>query len=316
MGPALIKGFMSSLNQSAEILFEEAPQQRFPWVNIALFGLTCLSTMVMGCFLMASFTNTFIDFSAFFREIFRSPSVLANGLPFSVAIMSILLAHEMGHYLTCRYYGIDATLPYFIPAPTLVGTMGAFIRIKSPIQHRAALLEVGIAGPIAGFVLAIPTLMIALAKSQFIVIDPTASTFGLGEPLIFKAMEALMGKTPPPGMDINLHPIGFAAWFGFFATALNLLPVGQLDGGHVAYALFGHVHKRISQAFLFTLIPFGIFYWQGWLLWSTVLLFIGLRHPITLDDSIPLAKRHTWLGWFALAMFVLCFTPLPFYLNN
>jgi membrane-associated protease RseP (regulator of RpoE activity) len=301
---------------SAEILFEEAPQQRFPWVNVALFGLTCLTTMVMGCFLMASFTNTFTDFSAFFQEILRSPSVLANGIPFSLAIMSILLAHEMGHYLTCRYYGIDATLPYFIPAPTLVGTMGAFIRIKSPIQHRAALLEVGIAGPIAGFVLAIPTLVIALAKSQFIVIDPTASTFGLGEPLIFKAMEALMGKTPPPGMDINLHPIGFAAWFGFFATALNLLPVGQLDGGHVAYALFGNIHKRISQAFLFTLIPLGIFYWQGWLLWSTVLLFIGLRHPITLDDSIPLARRHTWLGWFGLAMFILCFTPMPFYLNN
>ena len=304
------------VQQSAEILFEEAPQQGFPWVNIALFGLTCFTTMVMGCFLMASFTNTFTDFSAFFREIFRSPSVLANGLPFSLAIMSILLAHEMGHYLTCRYYGIDATLPYFIPAPTLVGTMGAFIRIKSPIQHRAALLEVGIAGPIAGFVLAIPTLMIALAKSQFIVIDPKASTFGLGEPLIFKALEALMGKTPPPGMDINLHPIGFAAWFGFFATALNLLPVGQLDGGHVAYALFGSIHKRISQAFLFTLIPLGIFYWQGWLLWSTVLLFIGMRHPITLDDSIPLAKRHLWLGWFGLAMFILCFTPMPFYLNN
>ena len=265
---------------------------------------------------MASFTNTFTDFGALFREILRSPSVLANGLPFSLAIMSILLAHEMGHYLTCRYYGIDATLPYFIPAPTLVGTMGAFIRIKSPIQHRAALLEVGIAGPIAGFVLAIPTLVIALAKSQFIVVDPTASTFGLGEPLIFKALEALMGKTPPPGMDINLHPIGFAAWFGFFATALNLLPVGQLDGGHVSYALFGSIHKRISQAFLFTLIPLGIFYWQGWLLWSTVLLFIGMRHPITLDDSIPLEKRHLWLGWFGLAMFILCFTPMPFYLNN
>jgi membrane-associated protease RseP (regulator of RpoE activity) len=304
------------VQESAEILFEEAPQQRFPWVNVALFGLTCLSTMVMGCFLMASFTNTFTDFSAFFREIFRSPSVLANGLPFSLAIMTILLAHEMGHYLTCRYYGIDATLPYFIPAPTLVGTMGAFIRIKSPIQHRAALLEVGIAGPIAGFVLAIPALVIALTKSQFVAIDPTASTFGLGEPLIFKAMEALMGKTPPPGMDINLHPIGFAAWFGFFATALNLLPVGQLDGGHVAYALFGSIHKRISQAILFTLIPLGIFYWQGWLLWSTVLLFIGMRHPITLDDSIPLTKRHTWLGWFGLAMFILCFTPMPFYLNN
>ncbi len=157
--------------------------------------------------------------------------------------MAILLAHEMGHYLTCRYYGISASLPYFIPAPTIVGTMGAFIRIRSPIHHRAALLDVGIAGPIAGFVLAIPALLIALTQSRFVVPDP-AGGFGLGEPLIFKLLEFLMGKVPPPGMDLDLHPIGLAAWFGFFATALNLLPVGQLDGGHIAYAsripLFSH----------------------------------------------------------------------------
>ena len=114
-------------------------------------------------------------------------------------------------------------------------------------------------------------------------------------------------------MEINLHPLGIAAWFGFFATALNLLPVGQLDGGHVSYALFGRTHRRISQAFLFTLIPLGLFYWQGWLLWTTVLLIIGFRHPVTLDDSLPLSKRHVWLGWIALSMFVLCFTPMPFY---
>jgi membrane-associated protease RseP (regulator of RpoE activity) len=252
---------------------------------------------------------------AFVGEMLRSPAVLLRGLPFSFAIMTILLAHEMGHYLTCRYYGIDATLPYFIPAPTMVGTMGAFIRIKSPIQHRAALLEVGIAGPIAGFVLAVPTLIIALAKSSGF-ISPDASLFGIerGEPLIFKLFEFVMGKLPPTGMAVNLHPIGFAAWFGFFATALNLLPVGQLDGGHVSYALFGGIHRRISKAFLFTLIPLGLFYWPGWLLWTTVLLFIGLRHPMTLDDSAPLKPRHTALGWIALAMFVLCFTPIPIYL--
>ena len=305
----------NSFDSPAEILFEEAPQQKFPWVNVALFGLTCLSTAVMGTALMAMYTNSLDDLLPFLSQIVRSPAVLLNGLPFSLAIMTILLGHEMGHYLTCRYYGIDATLPYFIPAPTLVGTMGAFIRIKSPIQHRAALLEVGIAGPIAGFVLAIPTLVIALAKSGYVAPDPSGLGIELGEPLIFKAMEAIMGKTPPPGMAINLHPIGIAAWFGFFATALNLLPVGQLDGGHVSYALFGRIHKRISQAFLFTLIPLGLFYWQGWLLWTTVLLLIGFRHPVTLDDSVPLSKRHVWLGWIALAMFVLCFTPMPFYLN-
>jgi membrane-associated protease RseP (regulator of RpoE activity) len=304
----------NSFNPPAEVLFVQAQRQMFPWVNVALFGVTCVSTMIVGTALMEDYTHSWGGVLAFLGEMLRTPAVLFKGLPFSFAIMTILLAHEMGHYLTCRYYGIDATLPYFIPAPTIVGTMGAFIRIKSPIQHRAALLEVGIAGPIAGFVLAVPTLIIALAKSSGF-ISPDASLFGIerGEPLIFKLFEFVMGKMPPAGMNVNLHPIGFAAWFGFFATALNLLPVGQLDGGHVSYALFGGVHKRISKAFLFTLIPLGLFYWPGWLLWTTVLLFIGLRHPMTLDDSAPLKPRHTALGWIALAMFVLCFTPIPFY---
>jgi len=305
----------NSFNPPAEVLFVQAQRQMFPWVNVALFGVTCVSTMIVGTALMEDYTHSWSGVLAFLGEMLRTPAVLFKGLPFSFAIMTILLAHEMGHYLTCRYYGIDATLPYFIPAPTIVGTMGAFIRIKSPIQHRAALLEVGIAGPIAGFVLAVPTLIIALAKSSGF-ISPDASLFGIerGEPLIFKLFEFVMGKMPPAGMNVNLHPIGFAAWFGFFATALNLLPVGQLDGGHVSYALFGGVHKRISKAFLFTLIPLGLIYWPGWLLWTTVLLFIGLRHPMTLDDSVPLKPRHTALGWIALAMFVLCFTPIPFYL--
>src|ERR1041385_1083013 len=161
----------NSFNPPAEILFEQAHPQKFPWVNVALFGATCLSTMVTGCFLNASFANTFTDVSGFVKEILRSPFVIVNGLPFSLAIMTILLAHEMGHYLTCRYYGISATLPYFIPAPTIVGTMGAFIRIRTPFRNRSSLLEVGIAGPIAGFLLAIPALFFAMAHSRFIAID-------------------------------------------------------------------------------------------------------------------------------------------------
>ena len=306
----------NSLHTPVEISFAEAQRQKFPWLNIGLFGLTCFSTLIVGAFLMADFTNTLSGGAGLFlRSMWRNPALLWSGLPFSAAIMTILLSHEMGHYLTCRYYGISASLPYFIPAPTIVGTMGAFIRIRSPILHRSALLDVGVAGPIAGFVLAIPALMIALGHSRFVTLNPSESTFGFGEPLIFKLIAALMGKTPPAGMDLYLHPIGFAAWFGFFATALNLIPVGQLDGGHIAYALFGRFHKKISQGFVFSLITLGIFYWQGWLLWTTVLLFIGLRHPVTLDDSLPLSRRHIWLGWIALAMFVLCFTPMPFYFN-
>jgi membrane-associated protease RseP (regulator of RpoE activity) len=291
------------------VVFHEPPK-RFPWLNVVLFAATCVSTLLVGTFLMAGFTNTLAERSLL-REIWLSPSRLMDGLPFSLAIMSILLAHEMGHYLTCRYYGISATLPYFIPFPSIIGTMGAFIRIRSPIQHRAALLEVGIAGPIAGFVLAIPVAMIALSQSRWIALDNTEGLLIFGDPLILKLIAAVMGKTPPDGMDLYMHPIGLAAWFGFFATAINLLPVGQLDGGHIAYALFGRFHKRISQGFAFFLVPLGIFYWQGWLLWTTVLLFLGLRHPTTVDDSLPLSRRHVWLGWLALAMLILCFTPMP-----
>jgi membrane-associated protease RseP (regulator of RpoE activity) len=306
---------MDNSFDSAEILFEAAPQQKFPWINVGLFFLTCVSTMIVGAALMAVYRKSADDLLPFLGQVLRSPSILLSGLPFSLAIMTILLGHEMGHYLTCRYYGIDATLPYFIPAPTLVGTMGAFIKIKSPIQHRAALLEVGIAGPIVGFALAVPTLIVALAYSHYVPQAPSALGFERGDPLIFKLMELIMGKIPPHGMMIDLHPIGVAAWFGFFATALNLLPVGQLDGGHVCYALFGRIHKRLSQVLILTLIPLGLFYWQGWLIWTTVLLIIGFRHPVTLDDSVPLSKRHTWLGWVGLAMFVLCFTPMPLYFN-
>ena len=289
----------------------EATPQAFPWLNVVLFGLTCITTTIVGTALMAGFTNS-VDGTAsdFFASILHSPARLLSGLPFSIAIMTILMAHEMGHYLTCRYYGIDASLPYFIP--WITGTMGAFIRIRSPIPDRKSLLEVGIAGPIAGFVVAIPACIIALLNSTFIV--PPEHYWGFGDPLIFKLLAALIHRTPPAGMDFNLHPIGYAAWFGFFATALNLLPVGQLDGGHVTYALLGRQHRRISQAIIIVLIPFGIFYWQGWLVWTTVLLFLGVRHPMTLDDTQPLHRRHTWLGWIGLAMFILCFMPMPFYI--
>ena len=283
-----------------------------PWVNVILFAATVCSTLFVGTTLMASFDqNMSSDSGGVFQAILEQPSLLFAGLPFSASLMLILLAHEMGHYLTCRYYGISASLPYFIPAPTLIGTFGAFIRIRSPIQHRAALLDVGIAGPIAGFVLAIPTLVIALTQSRYMEADPQGFYLTFGEPLVFKIVAYAMGVVPPPGMELYLHPIGVAAWVGLLVTALNLIPVGQLDGGHIAYALFGRFHKRISQAFVFALLPLGVFYWPGWFVWIFLLAILGTRHPPTVDDSIPLESRHAKLGWIALAMFVLCFMPAP-----
>lgn len=289
---------------------------KIPWINIVLLILTCYSTSLVGSLLMDVFHGAIgDDLVADVGRLIGHPSLMISGLPFSISIMTILFAHEMGHYLTCLYYGIDVSLPYFIPAPTPMGTMGAFIKIRSPIQHRAALLDVGVAGPIAGFVLAVPALVIGLALSRFVVTDAAAGGLNFGEPLIFKIVAFLMGKTPPAGMDLYLHPIALAAWFGFLATTLNLLPCAQLDGGHIAYALFPGQHKRISQILVIALVPLGIFYWQGWLVWVVLLLILRLRHPMTLDDSLPLERRHIWLGWIGLAMFILCFMPTPIAIN-
>lgn len=293
---------------------EPPPVSRFPWLNLLLFLATVLSTLFVGMFMMLAFEGRDRVFAEGFTSAIRSePGLVLEGLPFSLALISILLAHEMGHYLTCRYYGIQATLPYFIPAPTLVGTFGAFIRIRSPIQHRAALLEVGIAGPIAGFLVALPVLALSMTRLRYVPEDSNLVTEGisLGDPLIFTVFEWIMGTAPPAGTETYLHPIGFAAWVGFLVTALNLLPVGQLDGGHVAYALSRRVHRVVSRAFLLALVLMGFVYWPGWFVWALLLVLMGIGHPPTSDDARPLESRHTWLAWISLALFVLCFTPTP-----
>jgi membrane-associated protease RseP (regulator of RpoE activity) len=263
--------------------------------------------MVVGAFGAADFQGIGADAAL---QTFRShPSALLSGLPFCLAIMGILFAHEMGHYLVCCYYGIDASLPYFIPFPSLVGTMGAFIRIRSPFRDRGSLLEVGVAGPIAGFIVACFVLIISIRHGHFA--EP-AQGATLGEPLIYKLVAYVMGINPPAGMDYYLHPISFAAWFGFLATALNLLPAAQLDGGHIAYALFRRrLHKWISGGVVIALVPLAIFYFASWLLWIIILLILKLRHPPTIDDDIPLNSRQVALGVIGFVLLALSFTPAP-----
>lgn len=303
----------SSFNPAIPYIIEARPR-RFPWLNVVLFVLTCVSTLFVGALLMADFHGTSYELvSQDLRH--HLLGLLLSGLPFSFAIMSILFSHEMGHYLTCRYYGIDASLPYFIPFPNPVGTMGAFIRIRSPIRDRGSLLEVGIAGPIAGFVVAATVLVISMRLARFV--DPSTLQDGiqLGEPLIFKVVEYLMGMTPPAGMETYMHPVSFAAWFGFFATALNLLPAAQLDGGHVIYAIFRGYHRWISIGVVAILVPLAVFYWIGWSVWIVLLLVLRLYHPPTLDDQAPIQPRHIVLGLIGLVLLILCFTPAPFVLN-
>jgi membrane-associated protease RseP (regulator of RpoE activity) len=242
-------------------------------------------------------------------QIPSNPWVLLDGLSFSLTLMTILLAHEMGHYLTCVRYGIDATLPYFLPAPTLIGTMGAFIRIRSPIYTRRALFDVGVAGPLAGFAVLAPALLIGTLMSKTHPGIALHGDFVFGTPLILRIVESLFFPGVPVA-DISLHPVARAAWVGLLATALNLLPIGQLDGGHILYSFFGEQHKLLSRIFVVALVPIGIFFSWSWLVWAVLLAAFGLRHPVICDVS-GLGPTRTRLGWLALIIFVLSFCLAP-----
>jgi membrane-associated protease RseP (regulator of RpoE activity) len=214
----------------------------------------------------------------------------------------------MGHYLYARHYHVYATLPYFVPFPSLIGTLGAFIRIKSPIPSRAALFDIGIAGPIAGFIPACIALIVGLARSQPIAAGD-GSSLQLGFPLAFHLVASLQHVTTPLS-SISLHPVAAAAWVGLFATALNLLPGGQLDGGHIVYSLTPQFHRPISFLAVLALIPLGKYFWTGWLLWS-VLLALTMRHPpVPREPSVSGHRR--WIAIFGVLMLILSFTPAPF----
>ncbi len=241
--------------------------------------------------------------------ILHHPSNLLMGLPFSLTLMFILFAHEMGHYLYARYYRVYVTPPFFVPCPylSLFGTLGAFIRIKSSIPSRAALFDIGIAGPIAGFMPACAALIYGLSLSRPIT-GPTSDALQLGFPLAFDLAARALHITVPL-TALSLHPVAAAAWVGMFATALNLLPAGQLDGGHIVFSIAPRLHRWISMLAILALVPLGKYCWMGWFLWAVVLA-MTLRHP-----SVPRYPKVTGgrriLAAFALLMFVLAFTPAP-----
>ena len=292
---------------------QRAEKRRPILLALALSVLTVLSTLAVGAqFALAYASNqvtSFFDVNTY-AAIVSEPGLLLLGIPFSFTLLGILLAHELGHYFACRYYGIEATYPYFIPAPTIIGTMGAFIRIRSPIVNRKALFDVGLAGPVVGFLFAVPALAIAVAYSKTVPSSAGAEVV-FGNPLLTWLLAAILRPGVSPS-DILLHPVGRAAWVGLFATALNLLPVGQLDGGHIIYAWASDKHRKISLAVVLALVPLGIFFWPGWLVWSALLLLLGFRHPTLMDRWEPIdRKRRVW-AVIALVIFVLCFMPAPF----
>jgi membrane-associated protease RseP (regulator of RpoE activity) len=276
---------------------------------LALFFASLFTTTVAGAMWNTGSFGLFAPLA-----IMLNPRIFLSGLPFSIAIVTILLSHELGHYLTCRRYGIYATLPHFIPIPwplSPFGTFGALIKIKSMFGSARQLFDVGIAGPLAGFVFIIPALIVGLAKAE--PFHPSADSsfvFYFGEPLLFKLAKPLF--FPGGSGEIVLHPIGMAAWFGMLATSLNLLPVGQLDGGHIVYALFGpRGHRIISIVTLAALAFLGIEFWTGYLVFGALAFLIGFRHPPTLSDQTPLGARRIVLAVVALIVLVLTFMPIP-----
>jgi membrane-associated protease RseP (regulator of RpoE activity) len=284
-----------------------------------LFGLTILTTLFWGAFMsLLMESNADADPIDFLVRVFARPELLSKGAPYSFAILLILLSHEMGHYLSCVYYRINATLPFFLPAPVQTGTFGAFIRIRSPFPNRKSLFDVGIAGPLAGFVVLLPFLYFGLKWSTQVPYSQAQHGLNLGEPLIFTIFSQFSLK---PGMETYLHPVGFAAWFACLATSLNLLPIAQLDGGHVSYALFGKRAYYITWIFYAGLIGlaihgFFISWISGfqWIFYCGMLLLLrrlaGFRHPPTLNDDEPIGWGRKIWGVIGLIVFILTFIPV------
>jgi membrane-associated protease RseP (regulator of RpoE activity) len=285
---------------------------RYWWANVTCIVLTVITTTLFGSALVASFghdqpLNPDLVWQAYRRFLQGDPSIWV-GLEFSIPLLVILLAHELGHYLECRRWQVDATWPYFLPSPSLFGTFGAFIRLKSPILTRVSLFDIGIAGPLAGFAVLLPFLIVGVALSHA---NPAVQPgpFFFGSPLVLQILERVFFPHMPSA-HILLHPMAMAAWAGLLATAINLLPVGQLDGGHIVYATLGpRVHRIVSSAFVLLLAIFGFWYWTWWV-WSVVLFFLGRRHPLVYDRT-PIPVNRWPLVVVVCLVFLLSFSVVP-----
>jgi membrane-associated protease RseP (regulator of RpoE activity) len=297
-----------------EVWIIQPPRQRL-WLHILLLVATFLTTMVVGSRMQSHYLHNQPVLSADedlfwpFLTWVGHPSELLPGVPFSLTLMFILLAHEMGHYLYARHYRVYATLPFFVPFISLIGTLGAFIRIKSQIPSRAALFDIGIAGPIAGFIPSCAAVLAGLSLSH-----PLPSSSGppdneLGFPLIFHLGARILHISAPLS-SLSLHPIAVAGWVGMFATSLNLLPGGQLDGGHILFSVLPKLHRWISFLTVLALIPLARYCWMGWLLWAVVLWLTSHHPPVPTYPGISGSRRL--VAMFGVAMLVLALTPAPF----
>lgn len=265
------------------------------------------------------------DFGAVLGSIFSHPGLWPVGLPYAFTLLGILGIHEMGHYVAARIHKAAVTLPFFIPLPPLgffsLGTMGAVIRLKSPIKNRRQLFDIGVAGPLAGLVIAIPLLTIGLLTSPVQHVGVAIPGSQEGNSILYALLKFITKGQflPSNGNDVMVNAIAFPAWFGLVVTMINLLPIGQLDGGHVIYSIFGHVQWRIAQAAIVVLLGLGFYlafvyrqFINVWLLWVFIAQIFGLRHPPPLDDITPLDRRRKLIGYATIVIFILILTPIPF----
>jgi membrane-associated protease RseP (regulator of RpoE activity) len=300
--------------------FYPAPRAHPPLRSLllaaGLFVVTLLTSLVAGAHFASTYAhNQAASFDALvqtFSLAYHRPLLLFSGLPFACTLLTILLAHELGHYFACRHHHIHSSYPFFIPAPTLIGTFGAFILIRSPIRSARALFDVGASGPLIGFLFALPPLAYGVLHARVIpslAFDPNAEVI-FGVPLILRLMTAIL-QPNAHASDLLLHPVGRAAWVGLFATALNLLPVGQLDGGHIVRSVSPRAHRSISLVLPLALVPLGIFLWQGWLMWAVILFALRFFRMAPICDPTPLDPNRRFGAFLAFVVFILCFMASP-----
>ncbi len=273
-------------------------------IHLLLFVLTVFSTLFAGAYFIQEY-NLFAEFP---RRLLPG---LVKGAPFAVPLMLILGGHEMAHYMNSRRHKVLATLPYFIPFPNLFGTLGAVIKMKSRIRDKSALIDIGASGPIVGFILSVIVCSIGLSMSRALPARPPVSgQTVLGGSLIYNFLMRIFIKGDLHAQAVDLSPVAVAGWVGLFVTSMNLMPIGQLDGGHVSYAFFTRRHKLISNIFVAVLLAMGLLF-PGWLVWGVLLLFLGTKHPPVENPDEPLDAKRIAIGILALLIFIITFAPVP-----
>jgi len=281
--------------------------RKIPWLNIVLFVVTILTTLIAGTY----YSDKVLQKD--FWSLLYNPWKIKEGIPFSFTIMLILLSHELSHYFASKKHRIEATLPYFIPGPTIIGTFGAVIKIKSPITTRMALIDIGASGPIMGFIISVAAYVIGLSYSEVVpFVGGKHGDWFIGPSILSYKIATFIHGPLNQGYGIELHPVAFAGWVGLLITSLNLIPIGQLDGGHIAYALLGEKHIFLSRILIVVLLVLGVFLWEGWILWAVLMIILGLRHPPVSYWETPIDSKRRVIGWISTIIFIITFVPAPF----